>query len=106
MASPGITKNVTVGDAWQRLGAMIDPTYPTELREGSAIADGCYFCVNSYGVQVAFDDAQPNALTFGHVIAVGDSEVWNGQAFIKRAWFKNAAAGSAGILAITPIFSL
>ena len=105
MSSPGITKNVTVGDDWAQLGTLMNPDYPTELREGSAIADGVFIYASAYAVQLAFGDTKPS-LTTGHVLAVGGSESWNGQAFIRRMWFRNSSAGSAGVLAVTPIFSL
>ena len=105
MPSPGITKNVTVGDSWQRLGTLVNSTYPTELREGSAIANGCYIYVSAYDVQVAYGDTAPD-LNTGHLLAKGDSTTWDNAAFIRRAWFRNASAGSAGIMAVTPIFGL
>jgi hypothetical protein len=101
--NPGITKAITLGDAWQRLGSLYNSDYPTELHEGKAVAAGVRLSVATYPVELAFADSQPS-LT-GHAIAVGDSEIWGNSAWIARAWFRNGIAGSNATLIVTPTFA-
>jgi hypothetical protein len=107
MASPGITKNASLGNDWQQLGSLYNPATdnPKIIKDGDMIANQVWISVNTKTAEVAFSDAQPAAeVTQGHPLAALDSVTWNNQLFISRAWFRADTAGEVPVLTITPIY--
>jgi hypothetical protein len=102
---PGITKTITLGDGWQRLGALYNSDYPTELKEGNTVASGVRLSVATYAAEIAYGDEIPT-IAKGHVLADGHVEVYSIAAWITRAWLRNNAAGSNAVITVTPTFAL
>jgi hypothetical protein len=102
--NPGVTKAISLGTPWQQLGTLYNSDYPTELKEGTSIAAGCWLYIDANDAEVCFADSLPS-LSKGHVLAAGDSTIWGNAAWIKRAWLRNKTAGSVAVLVVTPTFA-
>lgn len=103
MARPGNTKTATVGDGWQRLATLYDSAFSDTIEFGGIRANRLWLSISTQAAKIAYADTMP-ALATGHPLADGDSLLVDNQDWIKKAWLKNSAAGSAATVIITPIY--
>lgn len=106
MSAPGITKTITLSNAWQRLGALYDSNYPDKLVEGAMVANGCFLYAATNGFEIAYADNTPSGgVSKGHAYAEGDSLIADNSLWVKRAWLRNSTADSNAVVAVTPVLA-
>ena len=89
---PGITKNVTLSNAYQKLSDLMGIS-----------SDGVFFTVITYNAEIAFADTQPSVN--GHPLAVGDILNWSSKYMVNTAWVRNGTASSNSVLIVTPLYA-
>ena len=99
--SIGPTKNITLGDAYQKVATLYDADQTDKIFIGDGAANNVLISFITYAGEIAWGETQP--MISGHPIAAGYSTSMRGLGQVKGAWVRNNAAGSNSVMVITPM---
>jgi hypothetical protein len=93
-----------LADGWQKLSLLYDADSAGAIvsPDGTEKANQVFLSITTYAAQIAYGASIPTVS--GHPLAVGDGITMDNNSWIQLAWLRNNAAGSNGVVIMTPIY--